>query len=494
MLSLKHLPINTFNEHIAYLHKDCQYCNVDNVTGLKKVEIQGGMTPIYAFLQITEDESIVSPQELALNTEAFKAIGIAEGSNVSVKFTGTPQSFVSIKRKIAGNILNAGEYTSIINETHKGLYSNIDIASFLVGLDAFMTPPEVLYLTEALIGSHTLHWDNENMVVDFHSIGGVPGNKVDILATAIVSAYGLPMPLSCSKSYTSCAGVGDVFEVLANIDIDEETLSKNIKEVRGAIVRHHQLPICVANKTILSVEKYLGLSQLNFMTASALAVKIAMGVSHLVVDIPVGEKCRVKSTNHAMRLRKLLEYVGDMIGTEIDVVITDGSEPIGNGLGAVLEARDVMKVLRNKEDAPKDLREKALFIAGRILEFDPNLRGGQGYAVAQELLDSGAALKQLNEIIYAQGKAPNPQLGSLVKDVVSDRLGVVDSIDNKRINKIGVSAGAAQHPGAGIDLFKKVGDRVDVGDVLYRIHSVNSTDFAFANTLAEGYNGYVIKN
>ena len=75
-----------------------------------------------------------------------------------------------------------------------------------------------------------------------------------------------------------------------------------------------------------------------------------------------------------MRLRKLIEYVGDMLSMEIDVVITDGSEPIGNGVGAVLEARDVMKVLRNKEAAPQDLLEKALFLAGRLLEFAPKVR------------------------------------------------------------------------------------------------------------------------
>ena len=84
-----------------------------------------------------------------------------------------------------------------------------------------------------------------------------------------------------------------------------------------------------------------------------------------------------------MRLRKLIEYVGDQKGIEVDAVITDGSEPIGNGIGADLAARDVMKVLRNKDDAPQDLREKSLFLAGRIIDFDPKLRGGQGYFVAK---------------------------------------------------------------------------------------------------------------
>ncbi len=322
--------------------------------------------------------------------------------------------------------------------------------------------------------------------------GGIPGNKTDIIITAIVAAYGLPMPKTASRSVTSCAGVADTFAVLANVDLDEKQLRKVVMENRGAIVSHNYLELAEANRLISAVERQIGITQQQHITSSVLAIKLAAGVTHLVIDIPVGPNSRIKSTNEAMRLRKLIEYVGDMLSIEIDAVITDGSEPIGNGVGAVLEARDIMKILRNKEDAPQDLREKSLFLAGRILEFDPKLRGGQGYHVAKEILTSGRALEAMNKIIYAQGKAPQPQLGSLTRDIVSNVSGVVESIDNARINKIGILAGAAQYPGAGIDLFKKVGDTVEQGEALYRIHAVNSTDFAFANSVVEGYSGYEI--
>ena len=138
------------------------------------------------------------------------------------------------------------------------------------------------------------------------------------------------------------------------------------------------------------------------------------------------------------------------------------------------------------------MREKSLFLAGRVLEFDPKLRGGQGYYVAKELLNSGRALEAMNKIIHAQGKAPQPQLGHLTRDVVATAAGVVESIDNERINKIGVLAGASKYQGAGLDLLKKVGDKVEQGETLYRLHSVNSTDFAFANSVVDGYTGYEI--
>lgn len=492
MLSLKHLQINSFNENLAYINRECTAYKVDDIKTLTKVEIHGGVRPIFAFLQVVDDPKLVKPDELALNTEAFELINLPEGANISLSISSPPASLNSIRRKIAGNILNGGEYSSIVNDIAAKRYSNMDIAAFLVSSGSFMTAPEVLSLTEALIGEYTLNWDNESIVVDHHCLGGVPGNKTDIIIAAIVAAYGLPMPKTASRSLTSCAGVADTFSVLANVNIDEEKFKTIIRENRGAIACYETLPIAEANKIMSSVERYIGLTQHQHLVASILAIKLAAGVTHLVLDIPVGPHSRIKSTNEAMRIRKLAEYVGDMLSLEIDAVITDGSEPIGNGIGAVLEARDVMKVLRNKDDAPQDLLEKSLFLAGRILEFDPKLRGGQGYHVAKEILASGRALEAINKIIYAQGKAAQPQLGHLTRDIVSNTSGIVESIDNERINKIGVLAGAAQYHGAGLDLLKKVGDRVEQGETLYRIHSVNSADFAFANSVVDGYTGYEI--
>ena len=492
MLKLKHFAVSSFNENLAYIHKDCTAYHIDNVMTLTKVEIHGGVKPVYAFLQIVSDSSLLKPDELGLNTEAFKQINLPEGANISISIAPQAPSLSSVKRKIAGNILNSSEYDAIIGDISARRYSNMDITSFLVASGSFMTTSEVLALTEAMVGEDVIRWDNEEIVVDHHCFGGVPGNKTDIIITAIVAAYGLPMPKTASRSLTSCAGVADTFSVLANVDIDETKLKKLIKENRGAIVDYNSLPIATANKIISEVERSIGITQLQHLAASILAIKLAAGITHLVIDIPAGPSARVKTTTEAMRIRKLLEYIGDMLSLGVDVHITDGREPIGNGIGAVLEARDVMKVLRNKEDAPEDLREKSLYLAGHILEFDPQLRGGQGYFAAREILNSGRALEAMNKIIYAQGKSPQPQLGNLTRDIVATQSGVVESINNERINKIGVLAGASQYPGAGLDLFKKVGDKVEQGETLYRIYSVNSTDFAFANSVVDGNTGYEI--
>lgn len=492
MLSLKYVAINSFNENIVYLHKDCSAYKIDNIKDVTKLEIHGGAEPLLAFLELVEDENIVSPDELGLNISAFEQLNLPEGANVTISLASSPLSIASIRRKMSGNILSDNEYSTIIKDIEAKRYSNMDITSFLVATGSFMTSQEVLSMTETLIGDNTLKWDNESIVVDHHCLGGVPGNKTDIIITAIVAAYGLPIPKTASRSLTSCSGVADTFSVLANVDFDDIKLKELVRKNRGAIVNYNSLPITKASKIISSVERSLGIIKYEHIISSILAIKLATGVTHLVVDIPVGVSARIKSTNEALRLRKMIEYIGDSLSIEIDAVITDGSEPIGNGIGSVLEARDIMKILRNKEDAPRDLLEKSLFLAGRILEFDPKLRGGQGYSVAKEILISGRALEVMNRIIYAQGKAPQAQLGHLTRDIIASKSGVVDAINNQQINKIGVLAGAAQYQGAGIDLLKKVGDRVERGDTLYRIHSVSSTDFAFANYVVDGDNGYEI--
>ena len=493
MLALKHIPVRSFNENVAYIHKDCPIYKVDNIKSLTRIEIHGGKQPVFAFLQVVDGSKIVRPDELGLNTEAFTQMEIAEGSKVTLTLTPSAQSLNAVKRKISGNILNSKDYSAIINDISERRYSNMDIASFLVAMGAFVTPSEVLDLTEALRGNKNLDWGSEEIVVDYQCLDDVPGNKVDLIIAAVVGAYGLPMPKIITESAAN-GGVLDTMRVLADVNIDTRDLKRQVLEKRAAIVSADDIEICEADKIISAVEKQNGLSTMERSISSMLANKIAAGITHLLIDIPVGPRTKVRSTSEAMHLRKLIEYVADMLELNVDIAITDGSEPIGNGIGAALEARDVMKVLKNKEDAPDDLKEKALFLAGRILEFDPKLRGGQGYLVAKEMLKSGKAFDCFEMILKNQGKKEATQLGHLTRDIVADKDGTVSRINTALMSRIATLAGAGQYAGAGIDVFRKSGDSVSAGDILYRIYSCNQNDFAFVSSVIEnGKTGFDIE-
>lgn len=494
MLRLKHLPIDTGKENIVFIHKRCPEFQTDDVNlTAGRIEIHGGLQPLFASVYVCEDETIVKPDEIALTNQAFHLISMAEGSDVAISPAPPPSSIDSVRRKINGGILSAKEYRSIIADLASYRYTPIELAAFLVSNASFMSPQEVLSMTEALIEyRQPVDWGID-LVVDEHCIGGIPANRTTMIVVPIAIAYGLCMPSTMTRSVTSCSGAADAMEVLAHVELSEEETTKTVNEIGGCMVLDGQrLAMSATEDLLMSLERALGISTPQQIVASILSSKIAMGITHLLVDIPVGKTAKIRNMSEAMSLRKLFEYVGDMLSMKIDVIVTDGSEPVGNGIGPVLEARDVMKVLRCREDAPQDLREKALFMAGKVLEFDPQLRGGQGYYQARDILDSGRALEVMSQIVHAQGKQTPPPLGQLTRDITAEKSGVVSEIDGQILNRIAMTAGAPSDKGAGIDLMKKVGDEVEQGEVLYRIYSCNPTSFAFANGLAEGSCGYSI--
>ena len=229
------------------------------------------------------------------------------------------------------------------------------------------------------------------------------------------------------------------------------------------------------------------------MIASILSKKVAAGSTHLLIDIPVGTTAKVRHMKDALHLRKQFEYIGDRLGLHLEVVISDGSQPIGRGIGPILEARDVMQVLENNPDAPADLRQKSLQLAGRILEFDPDVRGGEGYGMARDILESGRALQKMQDIIHEQGAKPYQfEAGPLVADICAETSGYITGIDNFQLARIARLAGAPLDARAGVDLLKKQGDAVEQGETLYRIHAEFNADFVFAQRRAEEFSGYQI--
>jgi thymidine phosphorylase len=194
----------------------------------------------------------------------------------------------------------------------------------------------------------------------------------------------------------------------------------------------------------------------------------------------------------AQRLKKLFEYVAGHLGLHLDVMITDGRQPIGRGIGPVLEARDVMLVLQNDPAAPNDLRQKSLRLAGRMIEFDPDVRGGDGWRIARDILESGRALERMNVIIDAQGRRQPPAAGPLVFEVLAPTAGTLIGVDNLRLARIARLTGAPQVPAAGVDLFARLGDHVEAGQPLYRLHACYEADLAFARRMAEAGSGWRI--
>jgi thymidine phosphorylase len=282
-------------------------------------------------------------------------------------------------------------------------------------------------------------------------------------------------------------------EVFAEVDLSPEHLHRVVRRQRGCLAWGGTARLAPADDILISVERPLGMDTREQMVASILAKKLAAGSTHLLIDIPVGPTAKVREMRHALSLRKLFEFVGDRLGIHLEVVVSDGHQPVGRGIGPVLEARDVMQVLDNEPNAPDDLRQHALRLAGRVIEFDPDVRGGQGYAIARDILESGRAREKMQDIIEAQGVQTRQfALGELQAEIPAPSGGVIEAIDNLQMAHIARLAGAPLAKGAGVDLLVKVGDRVTAGQPLYRVHAEFAADFAFARSEAGRNCGYLL--
>jgi thymidine phosphorylase len=480
-LIAKPLALNTFRENVIVLDRGCAAVRPERLAGLRKLEVRANGVSLLASPMISDDPALVGPFEAGLPQPAFRRLGIRPGDRVEVAPARSPRTVDAIRAKIAGETLSDGDYAAIARDLANHRWSDMEIAAFLVACASFMTPDEALALSRGMVAAgRTLVWPRD-LVVDKHCIGGVPGNRTSLIIAPIVAAHGLLFPKTSSRAITSPAGTADTMEVLARVDLDEDEMRAVVDRCGGCIVWGGRVNLSPADDVLISVERPLGIDTPEQLVASILSKKVAAGSTQLVLDIPVGPTAKVRGRKAALRLKKLFEHVAAPLGLGIEVVLTDGGQPIGRGVGPVLEARDVLAVLDNKADAPVDLREKAIRLAGRILEHDPELAGGAGEGRARDLLQTGAARRKMAEIIEAQGVSPlDARLGEHVHEICAERAGIVAAIDCLQIASIARLAGAPTDPGAGLDILRKVGEPVGVGEPLYRIHGSEPSDFGFA--------------
>ena len=488
-LPIRRVGIDTWRENVAFLHRDCPVVRAAGFQALAKVRVRANGQTLFAVLNVVDDACICEPRELGLSEEAFRRLGVEPGHPARIEQAEPAASIAALHRKIAGERLARDDLRAIVQDIAAARYSRIELAAFVVATNQFeLDRDEVLHLTEAMIASgQRIDWQREvgaGPVVDKHCIGGIPGNRTSMVVVPIVAAHGMLCPKTSSRAITSPAGTADTMEVLAEVELPMARLKEIVRATHGCLAWGGTADLSPADDILISVERPLAIDSPGQMVASILSKKIAAGSTHLVLDIPVGPSAKVRSMPAAQRLKRLFEYVAGRLGLELDAVITDGRQPIGRGIGPVLEARDVMQVLANDPGAPQDLRQKALRLAGRMIEFDPDVRGGDGYRIARDILESGRALSKMNAIIDAQGRRAEPvSVGSLSFDVEAPADGVVIGIDNLRLARIARLSGAPQVRGAGIDLHVQLGERVQAGQTLYRVHAQFEADLEFAHRM-----------
>ena len=480
ILKLKRLGIDTQREFVVYMRADCHICISEGFEAMTRMQITVNGKTIIATLNVLRSE-LLSHEEASLSESAWKAMDANEGDFIAFSHLQPVSSMSHVRAKMYGKRLDERALFEIVNDIHQGKYSNIELAAFISACAGDkMDVDEITALTKVMVDiGERLDWSKE-IVVDKHCIGGLPGNRTTPIVVSIIAASGLTIPKTSSRAITSPAGTADTMETLTNVNLNLEQIRKVVNLENGCLAWGGAVALSPADDVIIKVEKALDIDSEGQMIASVLSKKVAAGSTHVVIDIPVGATAKVRSETDAQKLKYYFTVVGKAVGLEVKVLITDGTQPVGRGIGPALEAKDVLAVLKNEKDAPLDLKERATSIAGAILELAQNSPTGKGYELAIELLESGEAFSKFLSICEAQGGIRQPKIGKLSHEILATKSGIVEKIDNRKLARVAKLSGAPNDKGAGVLFFALIGKEVREGDTLFTIHAESKGELAYA--------------
>ncbi len=472
VLKARTLDFEAGGARVATINKD--FADDYDIHSMDRIKVSINNESMIVLVNITQFQ--VTYDQIGFFREVWDELKVRNNDEVMIESIAKPKALDAIKKKLDGEELTKDEIYDIIKGAVDNTLTSVELATFVSAIYAVgMTISETANLTKAMVSfGDKLHFGKKT-VVDKHCVGGVAGNRTTLLVVPIVAAAGLIIPKLSSRAISSPSGTADTMEVLAPVSIPSKELKTIVKKVGACIAWGGALKIASADDELIRIRHPMKLDPEALLLSSIMAKKKAAGSKIVLVDVPFGEGSKIESIGEAKHLARQFELIGEALSMRVDVILTDGSQPIGNGIGPSLEARDVLKILTNK-DGPKDLREKALMMAGKLLELGKKAQKGRGLALAEKILESGKAYSKFKEIIKAQGGNPNiaPEeirIGSFTHDVKTSRAGVVAGIDSKKISSITRAAGAPKDKEAGIYLRKHVNDKVKRGDVLFTIHA-----------------------
>ena len=429
---------------------------------LDRVEIRSDGRTHTGIVEVTEE--LVDPGGLGVT----RNLGHITGS-VGVTLAPKPDSVYYIKKKLDEIELERDELDTIVRDINADRLNDVELGAFVCGTYTNgLSLQETMHLTECMSNAgEIMEWD-EARIGDKHSIGGVAGNRVTPIVVPIVAAAGVKIPKTSSRAVTSPAGTADTVEVLCDVDFTIDEIQDIVRRTNGCMVWGGAVNLSPVDDKIIRAETPLSVDPPGQIIASVLSKKQSAGSTHVVIDIPYGEGSKVESLSAARELAEDFKRVGDHLGMTLECTITQGQQPIGRGIGPVLEARDVLQVLTG--DGPEDLRLKSLRLADILLEIsDVDER-------AADLLDSGRAMAKFREIIEVQNGDPGVGPDDLVpgqrtETVTAGRSGIVTHVNNRLISELARRAGAPKDKRAGMYLHQSVGDEVVEGDDLFTIHA-----------------------
>ena len=477
-LKAHRMGIDTHKHLVAYMHVNCPICRAEGFRSEARIKVSLGKQWVITTLNVITS-NILRTDEVGLSESTWNKLNVEEGEDVIVSHAESLESFKHVRAKLYGKSLTEDALKNIMNDMVEGRYSDVQLSSFVTAC-VDLTRKETISLTKAMSNTgRRLSW-NHHPIVDKHCIGGLPGNRTSMIIVPIIAAHGLTIPKTSSRAITSPSGTADTMEVLAPVDLSVQNMKKVVEKEGGCIIWGGALDLSPVDDILVQIERALDLDSSKQLVASVLSKKVAAGSSNVLIDMPVGPSAKLRTKRAAKHLSSLFLTVGISMDLDIRIVMTDGLQPVGRGIGPVLEARDVLSVLRREKNAPQDLRERSLFLAAKIMEFCCGHSFEEATLEAKKILDDGRALKKFEAICEAQGGMRDLHFAPFTSVIKAQTKGTVISIDNRLIARIAKFAGAPDSPSAGVDLHTPLGASVEKGEPLFTIHASSKGELEYA--------------
>lgn len=323
------------------------------------------------------------------------------------------------------------------------------------------------------------------MVVDKHSTGGI-GDKITLILMPIIASLGIPSAKMSGRGLGFTGGTVDKLESIPgyNTNIDISEFINNVKNI-GISLMGQTLNLAPADKKIYALRDTIScVESIPLIASSIMSKKIAAGAEKIVLEVTVGSGAFMKNIEDATKLSETMIGIGNLADKETICILTNMNQPIGYSIGNSLEVIEAVKALNgNMQDDVKDiilsLGSYMMKLAGKGDDIEQNKK------MIMENINNKKALNKFKELIKNQGgdvsyieDTSKFERAKYIIPIKSEKIGYIKSMDNEKIGYISSSLGAGRlkkedkiNDKVGIIINKKIGDKVNVGDVLGFIHS-----------------------
>ena len=393
-----------------------------------------------------------------------------------------------IEKKRDKQILTKEEIEYFIKEYTKGNIEEYQAAALVMAIFIQgMTEEEIANLTLAMAKSgDILDLSKLNkIVVDKHSTGGV-GDKISLIVLPLVASCGVPIAKMSGRGLGFTGGTADKLESIPGYktDIDIDTFVKNVQEIGISMIKQ-TLNLAPADKKLYALRDTIScVESIPLIASSIMSKKIASGAEKIVLDVTVGRGAFMKNIEDARKLAKEMIKIGKLANRETVCILTNMNEPLGYAVGNNLEVIEAIETL--KGNGPDDLTEISVELAGHMIVAAGESKDIESARqLAKEMINSGKALDKFRELLKAQGGNINviedytlfPQ-ADIIHEVKAEKSGYISRICTSDVGVTSLILGGGRETkesvidlSVGIILKKKIGDKVNKGDIIALLYA-----------------------